>query len=44
MKAMKEQKKMDARVSVGLEPKFVDIKDSSKDPSLGYVENPKIKS
>lgn len=27
-------------MSIGLEPKFIDIKDSSKDPTLAYLSQP----
>jgi hypothetical protein len=32
------------RTQIGLQPYFVDIKDSAKDPSLRYVERPDIAS
>jgi hypothetical protein len=35
---MKQKQREDARVKVGLNDKFIDIKDSSKDPTLAYVE------
>lgn len=41
---LKEKKLLESRISVGLLPKFVDIKDSSKDPTLKYIEHPKIAS
>jgi hypothetical protein len=33
-----------SRLNVGLTENFVDIKDSSKDPGLGFVSNPEIAS
>ena len=36
-KAIKEAKKAEARKNIGLTENFVDIKDSSKDPTLAYV-------
>lgn len=44
IKELKEQKLIEARQSVGLLPQFIDIKDSSRDPTLAYVENPAIVS
>jgi hypothetical protein len=39
---LKERKLMEARQSVGLLPRFLDIKDGSKDPTVKFVENPQI--
>ena len=33
---------MQARVNAGLTETFVEIKDSSKDPNLNFVKEPKI--
>jgi hypothetical protein len=41
---IKKEFKLAARTKCGLAGGFVDIKDSSKDPNLNYVENPAIKT
>ena len=40
----KSMERRNSRLNVGLTENFVDIKDSSKDPGLGFVSNPEIAS
>lgn len=40
----KEEEKRDARKKAGLEETITHVKDTNKDPSIGFVENPKLYS
>lgn len=42
MKQKKEEEKIEARKKIGLTEQPIDIKDSSKDPTTRFVENPLI--
>lgn len=44
VKEIKDENKIAARNKCGLHDKFVDIKDSSKDPTLAYVDSPAVKT
>ena len=44
MKQMKEDERLLARGAAGLSPGTSDIKEINKDPTVGYVSNPCIKS
>lgn len=44
MKQIKHDQLLENRAKCGLTEQFVDIKDSSKDPGLNYVQKPSIAS